>query len=98
MNVSTLSRAAEFDLEEIWLYLRRHASEAIADGQIKQIHRRAEMLASSPMMGQACEELSVGFRCFPSDKYIIYYRPMATGIEIIRVLHGSRNIERSFFW
>ena len=68
MNVSTLSRAAEFDLEEIWLYLRRHASEAIADGQVKQIQRRAEMLASSPLMGQACDELSVGLRCFPASK------------------------------
>ena len=33
---------------------------------------------------------------FPLDKYIIFYRPSSNGVEIVRILHGSRNIESLF--
>ena len=29
------------------------------------------------------------------ENYLIFYRPIQEGIELIRVLHGSRNIERA---
>jgi plasmid stabilization system protein ParE len=29
----------------------------------------------------------------PFAKYLVFYRPVANGIEIFRVLHGARDIE-----
>jgi toxin ParE1/3/4 len=28
--------------------------------------------------------------------YLIFYRPIEAGIEIVRILHGSQDIERVF--
>jgi toxin ParE1/3/4 len=29
-------------------------------------------------------------------KYVIYYRPVEDGIQVIRVVHGSRDLKRIF--
>jgi toxin ParE1/3/4 len=34
-----------------------------------------------------------GLYTFPVDEYLIFYRPSQTGIEVIRVIHSSRDIE-----
>jgi toxin ParE1/3/4 len=35
-------------------------------------------------------------RCHPAGNYVIYYREMKNGIEIVRVLHGARDVSRAF--
>lgn len=47
-------------------------------------------------MGKACEELQPSIRSFPVGKYILFYRPIEGGIELVRVLHGARDIESLF--
>jgi plasmid stabilization system protein ParE len=34
------------------------------------------------------------FRVTGFEKILVLYRPMAEGIEIIRVIHGSRDLQR----
>jgi toxin ParE1/3/4 len=29
-------------------------------------------------------------------KYLIFYRPIKNGIEVVRVLHGARNLKKVF--
>ncbi len=41
-------------------------------------------------------ELGEGIRSFPSGNYVIFYRTVEGGIEIMRVLHGARDIEKIF--
>jgi len=38
-------------------------------------------------------------RCFPISRFpshIVYYKPLADGVVIIRVIHGARDIDRIF--
>ena len=38
-------------------------------------------------------------RCFPISgfpSYIVYYKPLADGVVIIRVIHGVRDLDRIF--
>jgi len=37
-----------------------------------------------------------GMRSFPVGRYVIFYLPLADGSDIVRVLHGARDIERIF--
>jgi toxin ParE1/3/4 len=37
--------------------------------------------------------LVLTLRSFPVGNYVIFYREVSEGIEIIRVLHGARDIE-----
>jgi toxin ParE1/3/4 len=59
-------------------------------------------LASMPGIGQLYETtnpLYQDLRCFPVPKFpshIVYYKPLADGIIVIRVLHGARDIDRIF--
>jgi len=57
------------------------------------IIKRPEALCSFPnpaLANMRCWSI----RCFKN--YVIFYRPISEGIEVIRVLHGGRDIERLF--
>jgi toxin ParE1/3/4 len=64
--------------------------------------RACERLAAMPNLGSACESSKLALaglrywsiRGFP--KYLIFYRPLDDGIEVVRVLHGRRDIESLF--
>lgn len=90
MNQYRVSDAASADLEEIWLYIAQDDPDA-ADRCIRTIVSRFPTLASMPHMGRHREELSAELRSFPVDNFVIFYRPMDGGIEVVRVLHGARD-------
>jgi toxin ParE1/3/4 len=47
-------------------------------------------------MGQDRSELMAGLFSFPVGNYVIYYRPIDGGIEVVRVLHGPRETQPRF--
>jgi len=55
-----------------------------------------EQLAMFPAMGRAWPELRPGIRSFVLGSFLVFYRFDATTVEIVRVLHGSRDIEAIF--
>lgn len=87
--------AALRDLIEIWEYIAED-SEAMADAFIETIDQKIQALATSPGVGREREELGEGVRSFPVGRYVIFYRLYQGGIEIVRVLHGSRDINALF--
>jgi toxin ParE1/3/4 len=44
-------------------------------------------------MGRSRLELAPDLRSFPVGQYVIFYLPLPKGVEIVRVLHGARDIE-----
>lgn len=95
MNQYRVSDAASADLEEIWLYIAQDDPDA-ADRFIRTIVSRFPTLASMPRMGRHREELAAELRSFPVDNFVIFYRPMDGGIEVVRVLHGARDLPPLF--
>ncbi|BDI20174.1 hypothetical protein ANSO36C_59760 [Nostoc cf. commune SO-36] len=53
-------------------------------------------LAAMPGIDRNRPELGEGIRSFPSGNYVIFYRTVEGGIQIMRVLHGARDIEKIF--
>lgn len=53
-----------------------------------------ERLAEQPLMTRKRDDLAPNLRGFPLGAYVILYRPIANGIEVVRVLHGARDIKR----
>jgi toxin ParE1/3/4 len=49
-----------------------------------------------PKLGPARPELGADIRTLPLGNYLIVYRPIHGGIELVRFLHGSRNLRRLF--
>ena len=83
---------ARADLLDIWNYVADD-SPANADRLLDTINKQCQMLARFPQMGRARNELCASLRSFPVGNYVIFYREVSKGIEIIRVLHGARDIE-----
>ena len=54
------------------------------------------LIASQPMMGRARNELVADLRSFPYGRYIIFYIPIDDGIDVVRVLHSSRDVDAVF--
>jgi toxin ParE1/3/4 len=95
MNRYKLSRQADQDLEDIWVYLAE-LDPIRADRQMAEIFNRLPMLAQYPDMGRKRNDLGTGCRSFPSRPYLIFYAKTASHIEILRIIHQSRNIEDLF--
>jgi toxin ParE1/3/4 len=50
-----------------------------------------------PGCGREEPKLGADLRSFPVGSYLIFYRPAANGIALVRVLHGARDINPEYF-
>jgi toxin ParE1/3/4 len=86
---------AETDILEIWNYIADD-SLAAADRWVDRIDKQFRVLATQPMMGRVRDELAPGVRSFPFGRYVIFYMPLDDRIDVVRVLHGARDIDAVF--
>jgi toxin ParE1/3/4 len=84
-----VSPLAQTDIDEIWDYIARH-SPVNADRFVDRIEQRFDLLAANPGLGLARDDLRPGLRRFRHLRYLIYYRLIRGGIEVVRVVHGAR--------
>lgn len=87
-----LTARAEADLFEIWDYIAADRVSA-ADRVIFEFNQKFLLLATNPELGRERPELVVGIRSLPLNNYVIFYRVIPAGIEIVRILHGARHVE-----
>jgi toxin ParE1/3/4 len=97
MARATRTDQANDDLADLLTYLGRQSQAAAARARAA-IERAARLLARSPGLGRPRPDLWPDLRSYPVlNTYIIYYRETDQGIEIVRVLHGSRQVDPSMF-
>ena len=89
---------ARQDLVDIFRYHAREAGLRVAQRFFAQTEATFARLAGMPGIGTPYEHdhpaLS-GLCFFPISrfrKYLVFYRSVADGIEVVRVLHGARDI------
>ena len=91
MSLLVISPEAEEDLLEIWLYIAQDSPDN-ADAFIDRIERCGQELAVNPGMGVERSGLADSLKSFPVGNYILFYRIAAYGVELVRVLHGARDL------
>ncbi|NOT11979.1 MAG: type II toxin-antitoxin system RelE/ParE family toxin [Methylococcaceae bacterium] len=91
MATARFTPLARSDLKEIRDFIARDKSR-VASQYMTMLKQKCELLANSPGIGIQRDEYCKLYK-FPVDSYLIFYRTSQTGIDIIRVLHGSRDIE-----
>ena len=87
-----LSRDAETDLTLIWVYYAE-MSERAAQRIYHDIVSKYNLILQFPQAGRSRNELQVGLRSLPVGSHVIFYREIEDRIEIMRVIHGSRDIQ-----
>ncbi len=95
MSVVVKRPRAELDLLDIWDYIADDSLDR-ADEFLDRIEGKLQTLARNPGLGRRREELLPGLQGFPIGNYVVFYREIEDGIDVIRVLRGSRDIEEIF--
>ncbi len=91
--------AADEDLDDQAGYLAMHASLDVALRFYDAASSTFAKIASMPGIGERWPSANPRLanlhisRIEGFEKHLIFYRPAADGIDIIRVLHGARDIE-----
>ena len=92
MAVIVLQPRAKADLSDIWQFMAEDSDDQ-ADAFIDLIDQKFQLLAQQSGLGRRREELAEGLRSFPVGRYVIFYLPIPDGVQIVRLLHGARDIE-----
>lgn len=92
---------AEDDLLEIFVFIGRKSVRA-ANRFLRAADQAMEQLAEMPALGGKCESSNtvlsqLRVRTIPRFRnYLILYRPLPDGVEIVRVVFGGRDLESLF--
>lgn len=90
------SPEAKADALEIWSYIAEDNPTA-ADRLLDRFDNLFRQLLAQPQLGKAVPELAVNLRFIPVGAYLIFYRLVENDIQVVRILHGARDITAEFF-
>lgn len=98
MATYRLAAPALADLDTVADYYIVAAGADRAGALIASIVERFRLLSEHPRIGVARPELSPGLRSYaaPGTSYVIFYFPREYGVEVVRVLHGRRDLAPLF--
>jgi len=88
-----LSSDAEIDLAEIWAYLQEYIGPNAADLWVDDLTQRFQLLGDNPRVGRQRPELGNGRRSFVFGDYVVVYVIKNRAVEVLRVIHGSRELK-----
>lgn len=95
MSRYVINILASQDLNEIADYFAEHNLEA-GETFFLAFNRKCQQLVSFPNSGKSYTTIYPGLRGLSLEGYIIFYRLLEDGIEILRVLSGRRNFPAFF--
>jgi antitoxin ParD1/3/4/toxin ParE1/3/4 len=94
MKRFVLTRPAERDLDLLKAYLLEKSGPMVTRRVVKDIRSGLLLLASEPGAGHLREDLTDRpLKFWRVYSYLIVYDPATKPIQIIRVLHGKRDVE-----
>jgi len=92
MSAYVLSPDALQDLQDIWDFVALDNVNA-ANEQEDEFFNAFEKLARQPGMGHTRPDLTDrGVRFWPEGSYLIVYRELPNALQVVGVLHGSRDV------
>ena len=95
MSKIRISKRALVDIRMIWAHVAQDRP-ASADALIDSFYKRFRLVAMNPMIGEARPDLRRDLRILSVGKYVIGFRRVSQGVQIVRVVHGARDIGSLF--
>jgi toxin ParE1/3/4 len=90
--IPIVTERAALDINQLFEFHGEQAAQQISS----EIVRGIENLELFPLFGRARDELKVGLRSFVIRKYVVFYRIWQGTPVVVRVVHGSRDLEALF--
>lgn len=95
MSRLRFTNAAIDDLEHIALFIATDNPTA-AINLVDAVQEKAGLIATQPQAGRPRPELGENVRSIHVKSYLLIYRPIDDGVELLRILHGARNLDSLF--
>lgn len=95
MSRYVINILATRDLNEIADYFAETSLEA-GERFFREFNRKCQQLVAFPNSGKSYAEIRSDLRGLPLEGYVIFYRVLDDGIEILRVVSGRRNFPALF--
>lgn len=95
MGIVRRTATSHRDYGAIWDYVAARNPTA-ADELLRKFDAAVQLLSDYPHAGPERPELRPGLRSYPVDDYLLFYKPLRGGIELLRVVHGARNLRQVF--
>ena len=89
-----LSELARQDIISIRDYTMDTWGQEQVSKYLSQLEHRFEWLTENSKAGKKREDVKEGYRSYPEESHVIFYRITENGIEIIGVIHQSEDIEQ----
>jgi len=86
-----ISSLARLDLDQIHDYIALD-KPAAARQWLKKTMQQFSWLAKNPLSGEARDDIRPNLRSISHGNYVIFFRSREDYLEIVRVLHGARDI------
>lgn len=96
MSCLKFTRLAREDFQRIGDYIAKDNPIA-AFNFVHRLQERCSSLAEHPGTGHKRDELSPNLRSATEGEYVIFYRTLPDAIEIMRVIHGKRDLSKISF-
>jgi plasmid stabilization system protein ParE len=94
VNEYVLSAAARLDVRQIWIQIAEANIDA-ADQVIAEFQRAMNQLTEHPGMGHRRPDVkNPRYRFWTVYSYLIAYYPDTSPLQIVRVIHGARDVKR----
>ena len=94
MSTFIISPLALVDLGDIAFYTEARWGRRQRDNYIHDLNDCFGTLAESPGLGRSRDEIRQGLRSLAYKQHVIFYRLEASDIEIVRILHTARDVNR----
>ncbi|MEM6448055.1 MAG: type II toxin-antitoxin system RelE/ParE family toxin [Cyanobacteria bacterium P01_D01_bin.123] len=95
MSRYVINVLASQDLNEIADYFAERNLDA-GDHFFRTFNRKCQQLVAFPESGKSYANIRAGLRGLSLDGYVIFYRILEDGIEILRVINGRRDFPTVF--
>ena len=91
-----LTPPARHDLARLRDYLLDVAGSSRARAYVDRVVAHCRRLAETPEAGARRPEFGEGVQSTVVPPYVILYEPKHYGMRVLRIIHGTRDIERAW--
>ncbi|TAN59193.1 MAG: type II toxin-antitoxin system RelE/ParE family toxin [Rhodospirillales bacterium] len=89
------TRPAINDLSEIGARIAKDSAR-ISREFVARIKEKCYKISATPYIGRQRDDYGHDIRSFPFGNYIIFYRILNSGIAVVHILHGARDLPEAF--
>jgi toxin ParE1/3/4 len=91
----TVARLARRDISAAYRYIAENSLTA-ADKWLSDLYDRFVLVARNSQMGQSRSDLLPELRAVSHGNYVIFFRTRGGDVQVVRVIHGARDVETVF--